>query len=577
MRSIVALLLLALAPALHAQDSVIVIDPDAPPGDTLDRGGLPPEVLREVLRVYNDPATTRLVGDFHLPAGSRLEGRVAIFRGEGRVAGEILGPVTVINGSLTVDSGGRVAGDVLVVGGTLRVREGGTQEGGRRLYWDAAPVLRNADGDLVVRERRRPLGDLAAARTSFRAGRVRTTLLLATGRTYNRIEGLPVVFGPDIEWGASRSLQVRLRAHGILRTAGDQSSLTRDFGWNTRLELRHAGRSRLTLGVQAYNSVVPIEDQPLSRSEVGWSSFLLQRDYRDYYSVEGVGGSVSAVPVGRLRLEASLRWDREESVRANDPWSLFRNSDQWRPNPLIDDGHYLTAGLGLEYDTRNHPDFPTAGWWIRARYEHSTSDDVAPIALPATVRAPLPSDGDYAFDRVWLDLRRYARLSPGSRLNLRLRAAGWIDGDPLPIQARHSLGGSDPLPGYDFRAFTCAPSGFRDPSNPALCDRVVSLQAEFRTRLSLKLGYHYRDRERPELDRFIGIEEADLVFLGDAGKAWLTGEGPGRVPDDRIPSLKEWKADVGIGIDAGGIGAYLAKAVTDGEPVRFVLRLDRRF
>ncbi len=43
----------------------------------------------------------------------------------------------------------------------------------------------------------------------------------------------------------------------------------------------------------------------------------------------------------------------------------------------------------------------------------------------------------------------------------------------------------------------------------------------------------------------------------DAGKSWLTGDGPGRVPNNRIPSLDEWKADLGVGADAGWVGIYL--------------------
>ena len=102
-------------------------------------------------------------------------------------------------------------------------------------------------------------------------------------------------------------------------------------------------------------------------------------------------------------------------------------------------------------------------------------------------------------------------------------------------------------------------------------------QLEVRTRLGLNLGYRMRDRESGAGGRFIGIEEADLVFLGDAGKAWLAGDGPGQVPVNRIPSLHEWKTDVGIGLDAGQIGAYLAKSLSGGEPVRLIVRLQRRF
>ena len=145
------------------------------------------------------------------------------------------------------------------------------------------------------------------------------------------------------------------------------------------------------------------------------------------------------------------------------------------------------------------------------------------------------------------------------------------------MQRRLSLGGPDLLPGFDFRAFTCAPRGFNDPSLPALCDRSLTAQVEVRTRIGLNLGYRMPDREGRGTGRFIGIEEADLVFFGDMGKAWLAGDGPGRVPANRIPVLKEWAGDLGVGLDAGEIGAYLAKSVSSDESVKFVVRLQRRF
>jgi hypothetical protein len=439
--------------------------------------------------------------------------------------------------------------------------------------WDAAPLLRSTEGTLVQRERRRPLSELAAARTSFQAGRVRTTLLLATGGTYNRIEGLPIVFGPTFEMRTSAQTLARLELRGLLRTAGEGANLS-DFGFGVRGELRApwggvAGR--------VYSEVAPFEDQPLSPSENGWSAFLLQRDYRDYFERRGGGGAGWVQPTRSLRIEVSLRRDRERSVRAIDPWSLFRNGDRWRRNPLVDDGHFFTTGAQVDLDTRNDRDRPSTGWMLRARYEHSTSDDIAPIALPETIRPQIQSGGGYAFDRLTLDLRRYSRLTPALRVNTRLRADGWIGGDRMPIQRRVSLGGPDLLPGYQFRAFTCAPRGFNDESDPALCDRSITAQVEVRTRLGLNLGYRLRDRETGAAGRFIGIEEADLVFLGDAGKAWLAGDGPGQVPSNRIPSLDEWKLDVGIGVDAGEIGAYLAKSLSQGESVRFLVRLQRRF
>jgi Omp85 superfamily domain len=576
MRLTLAGLLLVLAAPLWGQDSVIVIDPNARPSESFVRGGPPADVVTDLIAFYNDSATTRMQGDVTIPAGTRFEGKLALYGGSLRIAGRVAGPVAVANGTLYLLPGSAVEGEILVVGGRLLRSEQVEHPGPERVFWDAAPVVRGNDGLLTLRERRRPLGEIATARTTFQAGRIRTTLSLSTGGTYNRIEGLPLLFGPLFEFRPSPSIYTRLDVRGILRTAGESTDLRSDFCYSVKADVRFSGRTEFGFGGRLYSEVEPIEDQPLSAGESGWSAFLLQRDYRDFFEREGVAGTAYVQPTGSLRLELSLSRDAERSVRATDPWSLLRNSDRWRRNPLIDDGHYFTTGLLLEYDTRNDRDLPTTGWFLRGRFEHLTSDDIAPVALPPPVRPTPPTGGGYSTDRLALDLRRYARLTPALRVNARVRAEGWIAGDRLPIQRRLSLGGPDLLPGFDFRAFTCAPSGFSDPADPALCDRTIVTQLEVRTRLGLNLGYRMPDRGANRPGRFIGIEEADLVFFSDAGKAWLAGEGPGRVPVNRIPVLREWSVDVGLGLDAGEIAAYLAKS-TSGEPVKFVVRLQRRF
>jgi hypothetical protein len=574
-RAAALLLLAGLIPAVAAaQDSVIVIDPDAPQTDSTERAALPPHILAELLQVYNDSSTLRLPGGLTLPAGSTLTGQIAVFRGPMRVAGEINGSLTVINGDLIVDSGGVIHGNVLVAGGGMTVNPGGYHDGEARIFLDAAAVIRQPDGTLAPRERRRPIGELATAQRSFGTGKVRATVKLTTGQTYNRIEGLPIVFGPVIEYRPSRSVLARLDARGILRTAGNDSPFRDDFGYSVRADIRSHAPTGFGIGGRLYSEIRGIEEHTLPRDEIGWSAFLLQRDNRDYFDAKGILGSAYVFPNRHLRFEASVRYDWQGSVRATDPFSLFRNEDSWRANPLIDDGHYTTFGLGTEYDTRNAS--TTSGWWLRAGVEHSSSNDVAPVTLSTAVRPAIPTNG-YAFDRLTMDLRRYNRLSADDRFNIRLWAGGWLGGDPLPVQRRLSLGGLDVVPGYAFRAFTCAAPNSQDPSNAALCDRAAFFQGEFRHRLPFQLGYTYRDREHQELDRFLGFDEIYLVVLGDLGKSWLTGDGPGRVPNNRIPSLDEWKADVGLGFDAGWVGAYIAKAVTDGEPVRFFVRLARRF
>jgi surface antigen Omp85-like protein len=558
-----------------AQDSIVVIDPNAPASDS-SASGLPAEVLQELIQVYNDSLTLRLPNGLTLPAGARLGGTIVAYRGITRIAGEVDGRLTVINGDLVILRGGVVRGDVLVAGGRLSIEDGGLHEGEARIYWDAAPVVRQGDGTLAVRERRRPIGELATAAKTFQWGNLGGSLVLTTGQTYNRIEGLPIVFGAVLDWRASSDLTARLDARGILRTAGNASPFRRDLGWLIRTDWRFSAPRGFGLAARVYSVITGIEEQSLPRDEIGWNAFLFQRDQRDYYNSEGVAGTLYAYPTRRLRLEGGLRYQREGSVRANDPWSLFRNESRWRPNPLIDDGHYTIASLGFEYDARNSRDDPTSGWWLRSTVEGSESNDVAPVTLSTAVRPALPTQG-YGFTRMTLDFRRYNRLSPDIRLNLRLWAAGWLSGDPLPVQRRLSLGGVDLLPGYQFRALSCTPPGTTDPARTALCDRAFLFETEFRHRLGLHLGTTLRDRQHQEYTRFVGIQDADLVLFGNSGTAWLAGTGPGRVQSDRIPSIGEWKADVGAGLDAGWLGVYVAKAVTDGEALRVFLRLTRRF
>ncbi|HZA93633.1 MAG TPA: BamA/TamA family outer membrane protein, partial [Gemmatimonadales bacterium] len=533
------------------------------------------EVISELIALFNDSASTRVQGDVTLPPGSRFEGSLALYRGALRIAGRVSGPITVANGTLYLMPGASIQGDVLVVGGRLIRSEQVEHFGRERVYWDAAPVVRTTEGWIALRERRRSLSELATARTSFQVGRVRTTLSLGTGGTYNRIEGLPLLFGPLFELRPSPRTYARIDLRGILRTVGSADDRS-DFGYVARLDFRVQGRPEYGISGRLYSQIDPFEDQPLSSIESGWSAFVLQRDYRDFFEREGISGTVYVQPDQAWRFELSMSRDAERSLRISDPWSLLRNSDRWRRNPLIDDGHYFTTGVQLEYDTRNDRDRPTTGWMIRTRFEHSTSDDIAPVALPASVRPTPPTGGGYGTGRLSIDARRYARLTPGLQLNARVRADGWVEGDRLPMQRRVSLGGPDILPGFDFRAFTCAPRGFNDSAKPALCDRMVAAQLEVRTRLGLKLGYRTAGRDGSP-GRFIGIEEADLVVFGDAGKAWLAGSGPGQVPVNRLPVLKEWEFDTGVGLDAGGIGAYLAKSLSESEPVKFVVRLQRRF
>lgn len=571
-------LLVALAgPAQAQQDTVNVIDPAAPPAATLWRGGPPEQALREAVARYNDSAATRLFGSFTVGPGTSVTGDVGMYRGTLRVLGRITGRVTIVNGTLIIGPAGQVEGEVLVIGGRFLTQPGGRQTGGLRSYADPAPVIRNSTGLLEIREQPVSLGDLARARTSFTAGKLGTELVLETGRTYNRVEGLPIIAGPTFTLPTPEAGEARLDLRGILRTEGDPTDQRAEAGFRTRFEWRRTAGFRYGIGGTWSQEVASIEDQPFTRSEIGWSTFLLGRDYRDYYQDQEVGGYVFAYPVRPLRAEVGISYRHQTSVPASDPVTVFADPEPWRPNPLVDDGHYTVLRGALELDSRNSTRTPTAGWLARASFERQLSGDVAPAALPVEVRDPLPTGRDYAFSKLAFDLRTYARINTSTRVNLRAVGAGWVGGDPLPVQQRVSLGGYDLLPGYQFRDQRCAPAGYADPALTALCDRSLAIQAEARVRFRLGLRERLGDGDWLLLERLIGAEQADVVVFGDMGKAWLTGEGPGRVPNNRIPRLDEWAYDVGVGLDFDGLAFYLATPLTGNWVPRLTLRLERRF
>jgi hypothetical protein len=581
MRALCLALVGVLAPALAAaQDTAIVIHPEsaavmAPPPE------LPRVIADEAIKRYNAPTTTRLVGRSRLPRGNEWRGDVAVRNGRVSVAGRVDGTLLVINGDATLDSGAVVTGDVIVIGGTMARAPTAAVGGEVRLYRE--PLAYRIAGDeiaLAPAGRRRWFPNFGVEK-SWGTADSHSSLTLATGGTFNRVEGLPVVFGPEFDWKLQENVRFRLDALGVFRTAGDFTNKRGDLGYLLRTELRAGEVPAYGLEFRAFDVVAPVEAWGLRGPEVGWQAFLFQRDYRDYYLSKGVAVRALVQPERPLSVTLELRHDWETSVGARDPWTVFRNDQRWRRNPPIDDGHYTTLSGVVTLDSRNDRLEPTAGWYIRGQFENAWSRDVSPqTGLPASVRGPIPTTGGYQFSRVFFDFRRYTRVSPSGRVNLRLLTGGWIGGDPLPLQQRLSIGGPDPLAGYGFRHSACN-GDILDPafagSQVAACDRVILTQAEYRGHISLHWTYNASRPEDEQAKSRFTLQGPDLVVLADAGQAWLVGSGPGRLPSDRLPTLGSWAGDLGLGVDWAGLGLYVAKAVTAGEPLRFTLRLDHRF
>lgn len=553
-----------------------------------DLRAVPRDIADEVQLVFNASPTRRVSGDVTIAPSEVINGDLAVVGGQVAVNGQVTGRIVAINGSVVVRGAGRVGGSVIAVGGTVSTVGGGEISGTTRSYPERVLVESSAER-LVVRDetdderwyRRRMTAREGAG----------SQLRLVTARTYNRVEGLPLLLGPraykDFSWG-----RVTADAMGVLRSADRFELKSENLGHLIRMEVQLGGDRGIRLAGRIEDVVAPVEDWHLSDSEVGIASFLLHRDYRDYYNRHGQ--SVSAQGFIGNHLDATISWTDETWAvpNARDPWSLLRDNQDWRPNPVLDAGRFHLVRFGARYDTRNDDTDPWSGWHVTGEYEYGVGRISAYGPTSRAIRDINPR-GRNAFDRILVDIRRYNRISAEGQVNLRLVAGGWLSGDDLPLQRRYSLGSVGTLPGYDFRQvrpgtdfLTCAgsraegtPGGPRTPDGvPAQCERFALGQVEYRGEIGSSL-FGLLDEERRRR-RFGWGRSAEWVVFADVGRGWLVGPRVGELQygASTVPSLRTFRADVGLGLRLDDLGLYVAKSVTDPRtPINFFARLQPRF
>ena len=196
--SVLVTVLSGLGPALlGAQDTAIVIIPESA-GVSVQPRELPRIVAEEAIRLYNASTTTRLVGRTRLPRGNEWRGDVAVRNGSIAVGGRIAGTVLVINGDAAIDSTAEITGDLIVIGGTVTVARASAVRGEVRQYREPLAYRTQGDEIALAPNLRRRFPSLGAQK-SWGTAESRSALTIATSGTFNRVEGLPIVFGRSEE------------------------------------------------------------------------------------------------------------------------------------------------------------------------------------------------------------------------------------------------------------------------------------------------------------------------------------------------------------------------------------------
>ena len=553
--------------------------PGARADTVLNTRSLPPEVEREVTDAFNSPNTVRTTGPYEVPAGEVVTGDMAVLNGPVTIAGRVTGRVVAINSDVVLRPGARVEGQILVVGGDVIGRDEAFVGGDVRTYRQVLAYRR--EGDRLVASASEEDASWWRRRQRGRS-RSYSDLRLLSARTYNRVEGLPIYIGPSFGRRLPSGGRLTVDAFGIFRTGESIEWNSDNVGHSLRAELSLGRGPGIAIGGRVFDVVDAAEAWQLSDTEVGLASFLLHRDFRDYYARHGGSGYVRFTLVPGTDITASLSDERWRSRETLDPFTLFRNSQSWRLNPSMDEGRFHVANATLRIDTRNDVDDPRSGWYLSADFERGSGRTTSLGFTSPGVRDDAVVGEKMVYNRGFLDLRRYNRLSPEGQLNFRFVAGGWLSGDELPLQRRLSVGGPGTLPGYPFRR-TGAGEDLRQCSNseipagvPAQCERMMLVQAEYRGDLWVSLFGDLDDSWR----RGGWEHRTQWVVFADAGRGWLVGPRSGdlQYPKGSIPSLGTFRTDVGIGFDAGLIGIYLAKSVSDSkEPPNLFIRIGQRF
>lgn len=553
----------------------------APPTFAQERDAGTGAAAARAITSYNHEHTMRVTGAFDVAAGSTIQGDVAVLNGPVTISGKVTGALVAINADVRLAAGAGIGGNLTVIGGTITGLDGAVVSGE---VMRRAELLRYhlTDGTMVAEDE--PTFDDAwwkrkpRLRTTRRNDRSWSDLTFTSAHTYNRVEGLPLLIGPRVHqltpWG-----RFAIDALGVVRTAGPMRWDRETLGHDVTGEIQLGRPLGVGIGGRLFDIVDGVEDWQMSDGEVGLAAFILHRDFRDYYRRHGAQGFVKFHAGLDADLTFSFGDERWQRARARDPLSIFHPRDDWRANPRTDEGRMHLATARIRVDTRRRESSTWGGWFLNAEWEHGAGV----LARDPGMLTVMPFPEDVHYTRGFVDARRYNRLAPDVSLNVRLAAGGWLSGDRLPMERRLSVGGPATLPGYDFRnswrvdpdVLNC--NGTALLGAPALCDRMMLLQAEFRG--DFRIGWVRNDARddwwRPGFNR-----RASWVVFTDAGRGWQVGASNGSTTysNRALPAFSSFRSDIGAGIDFGSIGVYVAKATTTArEPVNVFFRIQHRF
>lgn len=558
-KSLFALLLLCFPTVALAQDK------------TIARAGLPRAVAARLNAIAQNPAT-RIIRD-SATITERIDADVVVYDIPISLASSIAGELIVVDGDVEFREGSSVSGDVTVIGGDATGLENAAIGGTVTIYQDGFGPFGDDTEVLVMNDRTGRV-----YREDYRRHWGHSSFEVGTGWNYNRVEGLPVHFGPVIETGGRNP--TRFEARAIWRTEVSSPWDTEDLGYVARVEQFLGGRRDLRVGASLHSVIDPIESWQLGKVESSLATFVLHQDLRDYFQREGWSAYLKYSPrASGVTALVEYRDEEHESQVARDPWTIFDNSDAWRLQPLIAEGELRSLHASLEIDRRDDDDFATSGFFIQTNVTHGLSGElVRPGFMTPVATSPIVFDEQFTAGLI--DARVYRSVGSHATLSLRLVGGGALSDHGLPPQSQHALGGAGSLPGYSSFSADCGARSFPvavGDEGPTFfpsygCDRFALFSAEYRGGFDLHFGSVGVWDDDDDWSWNLDAHPNWVVFF-DAARGWAHADAKQRGAFDT-----ETLYDVGAGILLGDLGIYTAIPLTgEDRDLRFFIRLGPRF
>jgi hypothetical protein len=562
-----AMCLLALTANAQAQES------------PLAHADLPHTVETRLNAIINSPNTKQIHGE--ATVADSIAGDVVVYHGPLTLTGKIGGQLIVIEGNVDFKPGSQVTGDVTVVSGEVNGLDSATVGGTVTLYGEGFGFLHSGRRVYSVNSERHRV-----FRDDDRRDWGHSTLSMRTAWNYNRVEGLPVEFGPRIE--TSGRNPTRLEAHATWRTEVGSPFDTDRWGYAVRLEQFMGGKHDLRVGAVLQSVIDPIEDWQLDNNEASLATLVLHEDYRDYFEREGWSAYMRyAGHASGLSATVAYSDEDQHAQPARDPWTVFGDG-AWRLQPLIAEGNFRSASASFQYDRRNDEDSPTAGWLIRTNVTRGLGGSlVIPAAfnpISAVAVAPTPIPYDAQFTSGFADARLYRRVSDNGVLAMRVVGGGALGNVDVPPQFQRALGGAGTMPGYSLFSQDCGARRIAvvrndKPSQSFFpyygCNQTVMGSIEYRGGFDMHFGggFDWSDDDTESHHGWNVDSHPSWIVFFDAGRGWASSEAKARGALDTRQLY-----DAGAGVHIGDFGLYGAVPLTGSDRgMKFFIRLGPRF